>query len=149
MCSAYELNKQGDNIQPWWALLDFEPIHCSVSRSDYCFLIWIQVSQETDNCIPISLRIFYSLLWSTQSKALAESMKQTAKLGYYMNFIYLKHQNNHLIFSIRICSALQFWSGSICTLANNFLKANYFSFIWKQFSYKVLFSFLLKAIASE
>ena len=72
--SAYKLNKQGDSIQPWHT----------------CFPIW---NQSIASCpvltvatwpayrllrrlvrwsgIPISWRIFHSLFWSTQSKALA------------------------------------------------------------------------------
>ena len=42
MCSAYKLNKQGDNIQPWHTPF---PI-CSISGSNYCFLTCIQISQE-------------------------------------------------------------------------------------------------------
>ena len=46
---------------------------CSMSGSNCCFLTCIQISQEqvTWFGIPIALRIFHSLLWSTQSKALA------------------------------------------------------------------------------
>ena len=38
MYSAYKLNKQGDNIQPW-------QVCCSMSRSYCCFLTCIQISQ--------------------------------------------------------------------------------------------------------
>ena len=47
MYSAYKLNKQGDNIQPWctpYAIL--EPVCCSMSSSNWCFLTCIQISQE-------------------------------------------------------------------------------------------------------
>ena len=66
--SAYKLNKQGDDIQPWYT-----PFHiwnqsfvlCSVltvaSWSAYRFLR----RQVRWSGIPISLRIFHSLLWST------------------------------------------------------------------------------------
>ena len=56
---------------------NFEPVHCSMYGSNRCFLHIIQVSQETVrwSSIPISWRIFHSWLWSTQSKALASSMK--------------------------------------------------------------------------
>ena len=74
MYSAYNLNKQGDNIQPWctpfliwnqsvvpYTILTVAswPAHTFLRRQ----LRW--------SGIPISWRIFYSLLWSTQSKALA------------------------------------------------------------------------------
>ena len=55
-----------------------EPVCFSRSSSNCCFLTCIQISQEAGQvvCIPISLRIFHSLLWSTQSKALAEDIKK-------------------------------------------------------------------------
>ena len=78
MYSAYKLNKQGDNIQPWrtpFPIWNQSVIPCPVltvaSWPAYRFLkrqvryslIW--------SGIPISFRIFHSWLWSTQSKALA------------------------------------------------------------------------------
>ena len=42
MYSVCKLNKQGDNIQPWC----LEPVCCSMSSSNCCFLTFIQVSQE-------------------------------------------------------------------------------------------------------
>ena len=52
MYSAYELNKQGDNIQPWHTLFpNVEPVCCSMSGSNCCFLTWIQVSQETGKVV--------------------------------------------------------------------------------------------------
>ena len=73
--SAYKLNKQGGSLQSFHTVpilnqLFHERFYC-------CFLTWIQVSQETDKAVWyfISLRIFRSLLWSTQSKALTWSMK--------------------------------------------------------------------------
>ena len=79
MYSAYNLNKQGDNIQPW----------CTP------FLIWIQSvvpcpvltvaswpahrflkRQVRWSGIPICLRIVHSSLWSTLSKVWVQSVKQ-------------------------------------------------------------------------
>ena len=42
----------------------FEPVHCSMSGYNFCFLTCIQVSQETSQvvCYSISLRIFHSLV---------------------------------------------------------------------------------------
>ena len=72
--SAYTLNKQGDNIQPWhtpFLIWNQSVVPCPVltfaSWPAYRFLrrqIWW-------SGISISFRIFHSLLWSTQSKALA------------------------------------------------------------------------------
>jgi len=47
-------------------LFYLEPVCCSMSSSNCCFLICIQVFQEA-----ISFRVFQGLLLSTQSKALA------------------------------------------------------------------------------
>ena len=46
--SAYKLNKQGDNIQPFPNL---EPVHCSMSGSNCCFLTCIQISQEAGKVV--------------------------------------------------------------------------------------------------
>ena len=73
MYSAYKLNKQGDNIQPWhspFPIWNQSVVPCPVltvaSWPAYRFL----KRQVRWSGIPISFRIFHSLLWSTQSKAL-------------------------------------------------------------------------------
>ena len=79
MYSAYKLNKQGDNTQPWcthFPIRNQSVVPCPVltvaSWPAYRFFRrWVKWSG-----IPISLRIFHSLLWSTQPKALAQSIKQ-------------------------------------------------------------------------
>ena len=74
MYSAYKLNKQGDNIQPWhtpFLIWNQSVVSCPVltvtSWPAYRFL----KRQVRWSGIPISWRIFHNLLWSTQSKALA------------------------------------------------------------------------------
>ena len=69
MYSAYKLNKQGDNIQPWCTpspIWNQSVVPCPVltvaSWPAYRFLKrWVRWFG-----IPISWRIFHSLLWSTQ-----------------------------------------------------------------------------------
>ena len=58
-------------------LSQFEPVSCSMSCSNCCFLTCLQVFQETegDPLLP-SLILFHHLLWSTQSKALTQSVNQ-------------------------------------------------------------------------
>jgi len=77
--SAYTLNKQGDNTQPWhtpfpiWNQSIFPCLVLTIASSlAYRFLR----RQIRWSDIPISQRIFHSLLWCTQSKALVMSMKQ-------------------------------------------------------------------------
>ena len=73
MYSAYKLNKQSDNIQPWctpFLIWDQSVVPCPfltvASWPAYRFLR----RQVRWSGIPISWRVFLSLLWSTQSKAL-------------------------------------------------------------------------------
>ena len=51
MCSAYKLNKPGDNIQPWYSFPDLEPVYCSMFSSNCCFLACIQISQEAGQVV--------------------------------------------------------------------------------------------------
>ena len=74
MYSAHKLKKQGDNIQHWhtpfpiWNQSVFPCLGLTVaSLPAYRFL----TGQVRWSGIPISFRIFHSLFWSTQSKALA------------------------------------------------------------------------------
>ena len=69
MYSAYKLKKQGDNIQPWhtpFPIWSQSVVPCSVrtvaSWPAHRFLR----RQVRWSGVPISLRIFHSLLWSTQ-----------------------------------------------------------------------------------
>ena len=79
MYFACKLNKQDDNIEPWY--IPFSILNQSVipnrvltiaSWPAYRFLR----RQVRWSGIPITLRAFHSLLWSTQSKALSQLMKQ-------------------------------------------------------------------------
>ena len=66
MYSAYKLNKQGDNIQPWctpFAIWNPSVVPCPV--------LTVASWPAYRSGIPISFRIFHCLLWSTLSKALA------------------------------------------------------------------------------
>ena len=71
---AYKLNKQDDNIQPWHTAFLIRnqsvvphPVLTVASWPTHRFLR----RQVRWSASPISFRIFHSLLWSTQSKALA------------------------------------------------------------------------------
>ena len=49
---AFKLNKQGDNIQPWCNFFPYlEPVCCSMSSSNCCFLTCIQISQEAGQVV--------------------------------------------------------------------------------------------------
>ena len=77
--SAYKLNKQGDNIQPWhtpFPIWNQSVVPCPVltvaSWPAYRFL----KRRVRWSGILISLRILHSLLWSTESNALVWWIKQ-------------------------------------------------------------------------
>ena len=79
MYSAYKLNKQGDDIQPWrtpFPIWNQSVVPCPLltvaSWPVYIFLN----RQVRWSGIPIPFSIFHSLLWSTQLKALVWSIKQ-------------------------------------------------------------------------
>ena len=72
--SAYKLNKQVDNIQTWstsFPILNPSVVPCPVVTVASCLEYRFLSSQVRWLGIPISLRIFHSLLCFIQSKALA------------------------------------------------------------------------------
>ena len=90
MYSAYTLNNQGDDIQPWhtpFPIWNQSVVPCPVltvaSWPAYRFLR----GQLRWSGILICLRIFHSLLWSTQPKALVYSIKQ--KWMFFWNSLFL------------------------------------------------------------
>ena len=62
MYSAYKLNKQGDNIQPWHTPFPIWNQSCSMFSSIWCFLTAYRFlkRQVRWSGIPISFRIFHS-----------------------------------------------------------------------------------------
>ena len=71
MYSAYKLNKQGDNIQPWHTPFPIWnqsvvlcPVLISASWTAYIFFKRHEIPEKWSG-IPIFSRIFHSLLWST------------------------------------------------------------------------------------
>ena len=68
MYSAYKLNKQGDNIQPWstaFPILNQSIVPCPALTVAYWPVYRFLRRQVRWSGIPISSRIFHSLLWST------------------------------------------------------------------------------------
>ena len=71
MCSAYRLNKQGDNRQSYHT--SFSILNQAVPYRVLTVASWLAHNflQLRQPGIPVSLRTFHSLLWPTQSKASA------------------------------------------------------------------------------
>ena len=97
MYSAYKLNKQGDNIQPWhtpFPVWNQSLVPCPVltvaswpaSRFLKRHVRW--------SGIPISLRIFQSLLWCTQSKVSSLHDKEMRKQRISDRLYFLELQNH-------------------------------------------------------
>ena len=79
MYSAYKLNKQGDNMQPWhtpFPIWNQSIVPCLILTVAAWPIYRFLRRQVMWSGIPICWRIFHSLLWSTQSKALVYSLKQ-------------------------------------------------------------------------
>ena len=76
---AYKLNKQADNIQPWctpFPIWNQSVVPCPVlTIAPWPTFRFLRRHLKWSG-IPISFRTFHSLLWSIQSKTLAESIKQ-------------------------------------------------------------------------
>ena len=73
MYSAYKLNKQGDNIQPWhspFPIWNQSVVPCPVLTVASWPAYRFHKRQVRWSGISNSLRVFHSLLWSTQSKTL-------------------------------------------------------------------------------
>ena len=107
MYSTYKLNKQGDNIQPWHTPFPIWnqsvvpcPILTAASWPAYRFL----KRQVRWSGIPISFRIFHSLLWSTQSKAL--TFKSDEHYIYYCGQESLRGNGVAFIVSKRVQNAV-------------------------------------------
>ena len=85
--SAYKLNEQGNDIQPWYTPLPVWnqsvvpcPVLTLASWPAYRFLR----KQVRWSGMPISLRIFHCLLWSTLSKASASQWSRSR--WYFLEF---------------------------------------------------------------
>ena len=92
MYSAYN---QGDNIQPWctpFPILNQFVVPCLVltviSSPGYRFLR----GQVRGSGIPTSLRIFHSLLWSTQSKTLNYWTESIVSWAIVTLYAYIKQE---------------------------------------------------------
>jgi len=79
MYTAYKLNKPGNSIQPCHTpllILNQSVVSCPVLTVASWPAYRLLRRQVRWSAVPISWRNFHSLLWSTQSKALAYSIKQ-------------------------------------------------------------------------
>ena len=127
---------------------DLEPVCCSMSGSNRCFLTCIHISQEAGQvvCIPMSLRIFHSLLWSTQVKGFG--MVNKAEVDVFLElscFFYDPTDVGNLTSGVFAFSksSLNMWKFSVYaqlkTCLENF--EHYFASLWDGCSYAVAWTF--------
>ena len=153
MYSAYELNKQGENVQPWhtpFPIWNQSIVPCLVltvaSWPAYRFLR----RQVRWSGIPISLRIFHSLLWSTQSKTF--SLVNEAEVGVFLEFscfFYDPGDVDNLISgsSAFSKSSLNIWKFLLHILLKPSLVnfEHYFSSMWNECTCVVIWTFFVIA----
>ena len=92
---------------------NFEPVPCSMSSSNYCFLNCIQVSQEAGKLVWYShLQEFSSLLWSTQSGFSVVNEAQVDVFLEFPCFLYDPADVGNLISSSSVLSksSLNIWN---------------------------------------
>ena len=140
MYSAYQLNKQGDNIQPWntpFPIWNWSIVPCLVVTVASWLAYRFLRRQVRWSGIPISRRIFHSLLLSTQSKALAWSVKQKYMVFLeFSSFFYDPVDVGSLICgsSAFSKSSLNIWKFSVHFLLKHSLKdfEHYFARMWSE-----------------
>ena len=118
MNSVYKLNKQGENIQPWhtpFLIWNQSAVPCPVLTGTSWLAYWFLRRQVRSSGIPISWRIFHSLLWSTQSEVYPEVLQS------------MKCQNDFNGWHPGNCFSLSNWTWclgechSLCVLPSYFL----------------------------
>ena len=113
--SAYELNKQSENIQPWctpFPILNQSFVPCLVLTVAFWPAYRFLRRQVNWSDIPISWRIFHTILfWSTESKALCSQWSRSSGFLDFPCFFYDPTHVGNLISgsSAYSKSSLYFW----------------------------------------
>ena len=148
MYSAYKLNKQGNSIQPWCApfpIWNQSIVPCLLptvaSWPAYRFLR----RQINWSGIPISWRIFHSLLWSRQSEVLVWSTNRNRCLsGTHLPFQWSMHVGNLISGSSAISkSSLNIWKFTVHVLLKPGVEyfELYFASVWDECSCVAVWTF--------
>ena len=148
MYSAYKLNKQGDNIQPWcthFPIWKQSVVPCPVltvaSWPAYRFLR----RQVRWSGVPVSLRIFHSVLLSTQSKP--GTINET-EVDDFLELPCFFHDPADVDNSISGSSTfskscLNIWTFSVHVLLKPGLESfeHYFTSVWDEYNCVVVWTF--------
>ena len=134
--SAYKLNKQGDNIQPWmYSFPNFEPVCCSmvliVASWPACRFIRRQVRWSH---IAISLRIFHSFC-DPHSERLSRSQWRSRCFSGTPLLSPLSINHGNLISGSSLKPSLYIWKFSVHVLLKPSLKdfEHYLASIWNDY----------------
>ena len=162
MYSAYKLNAEWQYTGLVYSFPNLEQVRCSMSGSNCCFLTCIQVSQDEGvrwSTIPISWRIFHSLLWFTQSKGF--SVVNEAKVDIFLEFscfLYEPINVGNLISgsSAFSKSSLNIWNFLVHILLKAGLEnfERYFASMWNECNCVIIWTFFgigmkLDSLASQ
>ena len=145
MHSAYKLKKQGDNRQPWHTpfpiLNQCLLLVLTVASWPACRFLMTQVISSGNR---ISLRIFHSLLWSTQSKGFGTVYKAEVFLEFSCFFHDPIDIGNLISGSFAFSkSTLYIWKFSVHVLLQPGLKdfEHYLDSMWNECNCAVVWTF--------
>ena len=122
---------------------NLEPVCCSMSNSNCCFLTSLQISQEAGKVfgIPISFRIFHSLLWSTKRRWCSQWSRSFSEL---LLFLWSSGcWQFDLCFLCFFKSSLNIWKFSVHKLLKPHLEnfEHYFASVWDECNCAVVWTF--------
>ena len=148
MYSVCKLNKQGDSIQPWgtpFPIWKQSIVPCPVLTVASWPAYRFHRRQVRWSGIPISFRIFHSLLWSTQSKALFSIVNEADVFLDLSCFFHDPVDVGNLIpgSSAFSKSSLNIWKFSVHILLKPGLKnfEHYFTSMWDECICVVVWAF--------
>jgi len=149
MYSAYKLNRQGDNIQPWLTPFpNLKPVHCSISGSNCCFLTCIQTSQEAGKVV-----WYFHLLNNFPQFFVIHTVKgfsivNEVGVDVFLVVSYFFHEATDVENLISGSSAfskssLNIWKFSVCALLKPHLEnfEHFFASVWDECNWAVVWTF--------
>ena len=146
---AYKLNKQSDNIQPWHTP-NLEPVHCSMSSSNCCFLNCMQISQEAGKVVWYS-HFFQNFPQFVVIHTLRDfGVVNKAKVDVFLELSCFSNDPTDVDNLISSSSAfpkssLNIWNFTVHILLNPSLQnfEHYFSSVWDEFNCVVVWTFFV------
>ena len=147
MYSAYKLNKQCDNIQPWCTPCSSEPVCCSMSSSNCCFLYCYRFLRRHGGCsgIPVSKNFSqFVVIYTVKGFSIVSEAEVFFKVCACMElscFLYDAVDIGNLVLSSS--ANLSMWKFSVYLLLKPSLEniEHYFASMWNECSCTVVWTF--------